>query len=207
VTVQPTAQQATGAAPPALTRPTGQVQLQAGDVVLGVGALVEGVAVIDVSVLAGGVHTLTAAYAGDANYLASTAAAIQHTVLPAPAQTSLVAAPNPAAIHTPVILHGDGAGSRLHAPTASRMQGSLATPTGQVTFQAGATVLGSGVLANGMATVTTDALAFGDHAITAQYRGDANYQAALSAALTQSDHRAHAAGGQRCRGRAGGAKR
>jgi uncharacterized repeat protein (TIGR01451 family) len=185
VTVQPTLQQATGAAPPALTKPTGQVQLQAGDVVLGVGALVEGVAVIDVSVLAGGVHTLTAAYAGDANYLASTAAAIQHTVLPAPAQTNLVAAPNPAAIHTPVTFTATVQAAAF-IPDGLTMQVGLATPTGQVTFQAGATVLGSGVLANGVATVTTDALAWGDHAITAQYGGDANYQAALSAALTQT---------------------
>jgi uncharacterized repeat protein (TIGR01451 family) len=185
ITVQVAAQQVTGAAPPAPARPTGQVHLQAGDAVLGVGVLVEGVAVINVGLLAGGIHTLTAAYAGDANYLASTAAAIQHTVLPAPAQTSLVAAPNPAAIHTPVIFTATVQAAAF-MPDSLAAQGSLSTPTGEVTFLAGATVLGGTALANGMATVTTDALAFGDHAITAHYSGDANYQAALSAVLTQS---------------------
>jgi uncharacterized protein (TIGR03118 family) len=60
-------------------------------------------------------------------------------------------------------------------------------PTGTVTFMDGATVLGSADLdASGQAVFTTSALPPGDHAITAVYTGDADFDPASSVALTQT---------------------
>jgi hypothetical protein len=58
------------------------------------------------------------------------------------------------------------------------------TPTGTVTFNDGATVLGPGTLSGGTATFTTSGLGAGAHSITAIYGGDANF--ASSTSLTQT---------------------
>ncbi|HEY1994203.1 MAG TPA: FG-GAP-like repeat-containing protein [Edaphobacter sp.] len=50
------------------------------------------------------------------------------------------------------------------------------TPTGTVTFLEGTTVLGTGALANGAASVDNSELTVGTHTITFQYSGDANFQ-------------------------------
>jgi uncharacterized protein (TIGR03437 family) len=52
--------------------------------------------------------------------------------------------------------------------------------TGTVTFLDGSTVLGSGVVTGGTATLTTAALSVGDHSIIATYSGDANYRGSSS---------------------------
>jgi hypothetical protein len=60
-------------------------------------------------------------------------------------------------------------------------------PTGTVVFKDGATTLGTATLnGSGQATITTDRLLVGGHAITATYGGDANFSASTSAALTQT---------------------
>jgi hypothetical protein len=53
-------------------------------------------------------------------------------------------------------------------------------------FQDGSTVIGSVTLSNGSAALSVPNLAVGSHSITAIYVGDANYNGATSAALTQS---------------------
>ena len=63
---------------------------------------------------------------------------------------------------------------------------AVSTPTGTMTFEDGATVLGSGMLAAGVATFTTSNLTVGTHTITAVYSGDGNFAAATSACLTQT---------------------
>ncbi len=50
------------------------------------------------------------------------------------------------------------------------------TPTGTGTFLEGTTVLGTGALANGAASVDDSQLTVGTHTITFQYSGDANFQ-------------------------------
>lgn len=55
----------------------------------------------------------------------------------------------------------------------------------QVTFLVGKTVLGTGVLNKGIATVTTSALKAGTTYITASYPGDDNYYPNKSAVLSQ----------------------
>lgn len=54
--------------------------------------------------------------------------------------------------------------------------------TGVVTFLDGATVLGTSVLAGGVAMYSTSALPIGDHAIVARYEGDATHPSGITAA-------------------------
>jgi hypothetical protein len=49
-------------------------------------------------------------------------------------------------------------------------------PNGIVTFSAGGTILGTGVLSSGVASFTTGALAVGGHAITASYGGSTSFK-------------------------------
>jgi uncharacterized delta-60 repeat protein len=71
----------------------------------------------------------------------------------------------------------------------SVVSGSIGTPTGSVDFLDGTSAIAgcSAVALNaGTATCTTSALAAGPHSITAQYPGDASYDAATSSAITQT---------------------
>jgi len=62
----------------------------------------------------------------------------------------------------------------------------LAPPSGTVQFLDGATVIATGLVANGAASVTVSSLAPGTHRISAFYGGDAVWASAVSAALIQS---------------------
>jgi hypothetical protein len=79
---------------------------------------------------------------------------------------------------------------RLHQPggtdefVALVMQ--IARDCGTVTLMDGASTLGTGNLVSSTATFTTSTLAFGNHAITAVYNGDATYADSTSSTLTQS---------------------
>src|SRR5467141_2003129 len=64
------------------------------------------------------------------------------------------------------------------------------TPTGTVTFNDGATVLGPGTLSGGTATLATSALVGGVHSITAIYGGDANFASSTSPVLMQTVNKA-----------------
>ena len=66
-----------------------------------------------------------------------------------------------------------------------------ADATGTVTFLDGTTVLGTGTISSGIATLTTSVLVAGTHPITAQYNGDSNYNGA-TASLAQVVNRAPA---------------
>lgn len=63
---------------------------------------------------------------------------------------------------------------------------SSGTPTGSIAFYDGATEIGSGNLASGMASYSTSSLSPGAHSITALYSGDLNFAPAVSAALGQT---------------------
>jgi hypothetical protein len=72
--------------------------------------------------------------------------------------------------------------------TPSSATPTSAIPTGTVTFLDGTTPIGAGALQNnqGLATAVfyTSALAAGSHSIAAQFPGDANFPAAVSAVVT-----------------------
>jgi YVTN family beta-propeller protein len=56
--------------------------------------------------------------------------------------------------------------------------------TGTVIFSSGSTVLGTGTVSNGIATLTTSALNAGTYIITANYEGDSNFGASTSSPVT-----------------------
>jgi hypothetical protein len=58
-------------------------------------------------------------------------------------------------------------------------------PTGTVTFSDGATVLGTGNVSGGIASVTVSTLSVASHSLTAAYGGDASFNASTSPALAQ----------------------
>jgi trimeric autotransporter adhesin len=62
--------------------------------------------------------------------------------------------------------------------------GNNATPTGTLTFTSNLGTIGSAVLNNGTAAVTSGNLSAGNYTIVANYSGDANYAASSSASTT-----------------------
>lgn len=156
--------------------PTGVVTFKDGTTVLGTGPLnASGVASFRSAALSAGSHSITAVYAGDGSFAASTSVALAQQVDQASTTTTVNSAPNPTAFGQAVSL---SAGVVTVAPGAG-------TPTGTVTFFDGATSLGSGTLnASGVATISTTALSTGSHSITAVYAGTTNQAGSTSAALS-----------------------
>ena len=154
--------------------PTGALTLHDGSAVIATQNVTNtGSFTFNISSLAIGTHTLTAQYAGDANNSPATSNTITITVQQAASNTSLTTSANPSTL---------GQSLTLTAVVTS----SGVNLTGSVSFQDGATAIGSGTLnANGTATLTTSSLSFGPHTLTAVYSGDANHTTSTSAALSE----------------------
>jgi hypothetical protein len=107
-----------------------------------------------------GKHTITASYAADATFNASTASLAQ-TVQKYPTSTSLTSSLNPSIYGQPVTL-------------SATVSSAGPSPTGTVTFKNGTTNLASPVTlsSSGSATLTLTNLAAGILSITATYNGD-----------------------------------
>jgi hypothetical protein len=67
--------------------------------------------------------------------------------------------------------------------------------TGTVLFMNGSTVLGSGTVTSGVATLTFSTLPVGSYTLTAFYQGDANYSASTSSAVALTINQKSGAGG------------
>src|SRR5205085_577490 len=91
-----------------------------------------------------------------------------------PSATTLISSLNPSALGQAVTF------------TATVTSSATGTPTGTVTFQDGASALGTSGRAAGRATFTTSGLTAGTHSITAIYGGDANFAGSTSPILTQT---------------------
>ncbi len=154
--------------------PTGTVTFFDGTNTLGPGTLSgNGVAVLVVSSLSAGSHTITASYGGDASFSPSTSAPLTQVVTGLSTTAVLVSSVNPSA---------SGQAVTFTATVTS----SGGTPTGTVTFKDGGTSLGTGTLSgNGVASFTTSVLASGSHSITASYGGDSNFAVSTSNTVTQ----------------------
>ncbi|MBA2673404.1 MAG: Ig-like domain repeat protein [Ramlibacter sp.] len=152
--------------------PTGSITFKDGTTVVGTATLAGGAASWSKANLAGGSHSMTAVYGGDANNAASTSPVLTQTISVASTTTTLSSGLNPSTYGQTVTF------------TASLAGGGDAT--GTVTFKEGTTVLGTATVAAGAASWTTSTLKAGGHAITAAYAGDANNAASTSAALTQT---------------------
>ena len=155
--------------------PTGRVTFLDGATSLGVVTLTGGVASFSTSTLAVATHRITAQYSGDSNFHSRTSTVLSEVVNLATDATLLASSLNPAPV---------GQSVTFTATITSTSGGTTATPTGTVTFSDGGTSLGSIQLAGGVATLSTSSLALGNHSITAQYSGDANF-AGTSSGLTQ----------------------
>src|SRR5437660_12042488 len=158
--------------------PTGTVTFNDGATVLGPGTLSGGTATLTTSGLAGGVHSITAIYSGDANFAGSTSPALTQTVNKAGDSTSVASSNNPSIFGSAVTF------------TATVTSSATSIPTGTVTFQDGAATLGTGMLSGGNATLATSALVGGVHSITAIYGGDANFASSTSPVLMQTVNKA-----------------
>jgi hypothetical protein len=161
------------------TTPTGSVTFKDGTTTLGTGPVAlnaSGVATLSVSSLAVGTHSLTAVYSGPNSFAGSTSAAVTQTVNKA--ATSTVVATS----SSPVI---PGTSVTFIAVVSATAPGAGA-PTGNVTFNDGATVLGTIALSGGFATLSTSTLANGTHSITATYAGDGSFSPSTSAPLNET---------------------
>src|SRR5437016_14236730 len=128
------------------------------------------------STLAVGAHSITASYAGNANFNGSTSAVLTQTANKAGTSTSVASSLNPSTFGQSVTF----------TATVTVVAPGAGSPSGTVTFLDGTTTLGTGTLSSGTATFTTSALAVGSHSITASYGGDASFNGSTSAVLTQT---------------------
>jgi hypothetical protein len=132
------------------------------------------VATFTTAALAVGQHSIVASYSGDTGHLSSDSTAygvppLIQTVLEE-TSTTLISNVNPSAAGQNVTF----------TATVAISGGGGVTPTGSVTFLDGSTALGTIALATVGATTSaafsTNALAIGEHPITAVYNGDASDQ-------------------------------
>ena len=156
---------------------TGSVTWFDGTTIQEISAVSGGIATFTTSSLTIGTHSITAHYSGDTFDNASTSAALIQHVLP-DTSTSVAASANPSVFGQSV------------AFTAIVTSATPGTITGTVTFKDGATVLGSGIVSSGKATLSTSALALGAHSITAVYSGNSTYATSTSPALSHTVNKA-----------------
>jgi hypothetical protein len=121
------------------------------------------------TVLAAGIHALTAVYSGDGSTASSTSPVVSQTVSKATPSLTLLSPDNPSIAGNPVTF----------------IANITVLATGTVQFLDGSTPLGTVTLVNGQAVISTSSLSAGTHSITANYSGDSNFIPA-SASLTQA---------------------
>ena len=154
--------------------PQGTVTFFDDENILGTGVLdPAGVATLATAGLGSGIHAISASYAAIANFMASNSNPTDLTIRSA-THISLASSASPAPIGEPVtftaIVDSDGG-----------------TPGGTVSFLAGGVEIGTSILnGEGIANLTTTALAVGEHSITAAYGGGPTYSTSSSGLVAQS---------------------
>src|SRR5262249_55792232 len=148
---------------------TGTVTFLDGGSSIGTGALNgAGVATLATSTLAVGSHTITASYGGNGSFNAKTGTATRNAQVDnkTSTTTAVTSSANPSVV---------GQSVTFTATVAAAAPGA-GTATGTVTFLDGGSSIGTGALNGaGLATLTTSALAVGNHTITANYGGDGSF--------------------------------
>jgi ELWxxDGT repeat protein len=151
--------------------PTGTVTFEDGGASIGAGTVSAGLATFSTAALSGGGHAITALYAGDGFFAASTSPVYGQRVVKDGTATALTATPTSTTFGQALTL----------SATVSADAPTNVTPTGTVVFEDGTTVIGNAVLDSaGQATFQTAVLAAGSHVITAAYRGSGNFLASFS---------------------------
>src|SRR6266702_859941 len=157
--------------------PTGTVTFLDGASSLGTGTLdSSGIATLTTASLAVGAHSITASYGGDTNFDPSSSSPLSQTVNKAATTVTAISSVNPNVF---------GQGVTFSAVVAPAAPGA-GSPTGTITFQDGATSLGTASLTGGQATFTSSSLSIASHSITAVYVGDGNFNGSASAPLTET---------------------
>jgi RHS repeat-associated protein len=120
-----------------------------------------------------GTVVVAADQSGNTNYAVATEVTHSITVNKGAPAAGLTASPNPVLVQNSVTL-------------TATIGSSAGTPTGSVAFSDGGTTIGTAPLNAGIATLSLATLAVGSHSITAVYGGDANFNAASSAAVSEA---------------------
>jgi large repetitive protein len=154
--------------------PTGTLTLRNGSVPIAtVSVAADGTFSFPNLSLAVGTYQLTAVYSGDPNNAAESSAMITVVVQLTPTAASLTSSANPQTMGQNVTL-------------TATVSGGTPVPTGSIKFMDGTVVLGSSAVgANGTAALSTSALAFGVHSISAIYGGDTDHAISTSAAISE----------------------
>lgn len=157
--------------------PSGTVQFVEGGTILGTATLdATGKAKFTSSSLTLGVHSISALYRGDTNFVQSTSPTLSQRVTGTKASTTSVSA-NPTSA-----VAGQEVTLTAHVAAGS---GQTGTPTGTVQFFAGTTSLGTGTLnSSGVATLVTPLIPVGTNSITAQFLGDNSFKTSTSSPTT-----------------------
>jgi hypothetical protein len=150
------------------------VAFMQGKMVLATGLLSGGSATATTSALKVGTDSITAVYAGDSNFAASTSKAVSQVVSKATSTTALVSSKNPSNV---------GQSVTFTATVTPQFSG---VPTGTVSFYDGTTLLKSVALNKGAVKLTIKTLTPGLHTITATYNGSTSFDGSNSAPLTQT---------------------
>lgn len=152
---------------PAVATPAGSVRFTADGVTLGVVALADGTAVLEVSDLDIGEVAVSASFLETTEREGSTSLDVLHQVRRASTSVRLESS-----LAAPV--HGQGL--VLTATVAVEAPGS-GIPTGTVTFTDGGTELGRADVVDGVASLPVLQLPAGDRELEAAYEGDARFRA------------------------------
>jgi hypothetical protein len=142
--------------------------------VLGTGPLHKGVASFAGAALRMSTNPIKAAYGGDPSLPGSTSPALSQVVDKASTTATLTSSVNPSVF---------GQAVTFTVTVEAEFGG---TPTGQVIFNDGTTILGKPWLSSGEASLTTTKLAAGLHSITATYNGSTYYLSCASGVITQT---------------------
>jgi hypothetical protein len=155
--------------------PTGSVAFFAGTTMLGSVALSKGAARLSTTALAVGADALIAAYSGDQNFAPKRSHALNQNVAKAASTAKLSSSANPA-----------GAGRSITFTVRVEAEYS-GTPTGNVTFKDGDTVLKTIALTGGVVKYTTSTLKAGNHSISAEYSGSADFTSSVATLIEVID--------------------
>jgi hypothetical protein len=120
-----------------------------------------GVATFTVATLTAGPHSVTASYGGGGDFTPSSSDTLSELIAVNSTTIVVDSFPNPSA-------------SGASITVLASVSGSVATPTGKITFRSGTDFLGEAPLdARGTAAFTTATLSVGAHTLGAEYPGDA----------------------------------
>jgi hypothetical protein len=173
------------------TTPTGTVQFLSGTTLLGTAPVLGGIASLPASFAVAGTFTLTAVYSGDNNNASTTAGPLTQIVFASGGGSGGGGSGN----SVTVVLTSSVNPSLIGQSTTLSAFLSATNATGAVSFYDGATLLGGGTVANGLATLSASFNTTGAHSLTAVYSGDSTFAQATSPALTQNVQTTTIAGG------------